>query len=170
MGKPYRAERASALQKRPDASVYLIFRQGPHCLVHDSTVPVKEHGWHPSYAVLRGCPWGAVHVDFGEFYLSLKDVCQFVQNRFEAAAVASPWCSEIDENRPLEVGHLPLEGGVRDLYGSPGIELLYVEGFLTSSAFHPVCPPALRNAVFGSALRTHGYDRLIVHGFLLGIL
>ena len=64
---------------------------------------------------------------------------------------------------PAKARHLPLEGGIGDLDGPVRIEARKIEGLLALPARGPVLPPAFRNAVPCSTLRTDDYNGLIFH-------
>ena len=153
----------TALGEGLEAPLYLGLRQGAHGLVHDAAVLIEVEGRYPAYVVPRRGLRGVVHVYLGEFHLSREILSQFIQNRFEPAAVASPEGGEIDEHRAAEARHFPLEGCVGDLDGPVGIETREVEGLLALATPGPVCPPAPRNAVLRAALGTRNDDRLAAH-------
>jgi hypothetical protein len=83
---------------------------------------------------------------------------QFIQNRFEASAVASPWCGEIHQHRSFEIDNFPLKITIGDVHRPAGVEHLKIEGFLTLPAFQPIRPPALQNTILGAAFGAYSND------------
>ena len=105
---------------------------------------------------MRGCGRVSVHIDLSDLHPLSIVACQFIQNRFEPAAVASPGCGEVNEHRSPEGHDLLLESGIGDLNWSVGIEARKVERFLAFPALEPISPSAPGNTVLRPALGTDG--------------
>lgn len=72
---------------------------------------------------MTGCSAGGiVYVDLGEFYLSRVGLRQFVQNRLQLSAVASPQGGKIDEHRAGKRADLGLEAGIGHFDDTIGVE------------------------------------------------
>jgi hypothetical protein len=158
------------LDEGSDASLYFAFRQRPYGLIYDFAVSVEEHGGHSSYVVRCRRSRRVVDIDLREFHLAFECLSQFIQNRFEASAVASPGCRKVDEHGPLEIDDFPLKIAVGYVHGPAGVDLLKIEGFLALPAFQAIGPSAPGNAIFGPARGAYNNDRFVAHEFLLTML
>jgi hypothetical protein len=152
------------LKKSPETPFYLVARQGAHRTVNNCTVLVKEDGRHPSHLVSCRRLRRVVDIHLCEFDLSIVVLCQFVQNRFKASAVASPGCGEIDEDRTGKRSDLIPEGRVGHIYHGIGIKTGQIESCPAFAAPGLFSPTVLRHTVLGTAIRTTNDYAFTCHG------
>jgi hypothetical protein len=90
-------------------------------------------------------------------------MCQFVQNRFKASAVPSPWRCKINKNRAIKVNYLIMERTISCVQRAIRKKCGQVELGFAFTAHSVTGCTVVRNPVLCPASRTQNNEVIVIH-------
>jgi hypothetical protein len=108
-----------------------------------------------------------VYVQLYEFYPAGIGKSQFIQNRRQPLAVASPRGVKLQQHRASKTQNLAFEHAVRDLKRAVGVEVRQIHPLLALAADGRLTPSVSGDTILRATSRTLDNKKITTHSSLL---